>query len=201
MYHWMENSVASSPETTSQLLSQVRPHEIVDIQPSNEEHQKLMIRNTNTKKTKNTKQKNEASVERTRRWRRVSDRRIGKGIVVVVIGGGKKEGRGRGRIGEIGLGFGSAKDASGEIIGSGDALGGVEGSEPESGLLVRVPDLRRVAIPGTLPYSSVSDLGVYCASVDDLGGDYGGDLHPPVDGDELAREVDVGVGAAEDGSD
>ncbi|GAB2229287.1 hypothetical protein Droror1_Dr00023425 [Drosera rotundifolia] len=47
-----ETSVASSPKTITQLLSQVRPHEIMDIQSSNEEHQKLMVRKTNTKKTK-----------------------------------------------------------------------------------------------------------------------------------------------------
>ena len=62
-------------------------------------------------------------------------------VVVVVVGGH----------GEVGFGFGAAEVAGGGVIGAGGVLGGVEGAEPDAGLLAGVTDLGGVAAPWSLP--------------------------------------------------
>ncbi|GAB2234842.1 hypothetical protein Drorol1_Dr00004109 [Drosera rotundifolia] len=44
MFRWLDKHAPSSPEATLELLSQVKTHEIVELYPSNDETEKLLIK-------------------------------------------------------------------------------------------------------------------------------------------------------------
>ncbi|PON39391.1 hypothetical protein PanWU01x14_305700 [Parasponia andersonii] len=62
------------------------------------------------------------------------------------------------RRGEVGLGLGSAEGASRRVVGTRRVVGGVEGAEPDPGLLPGVSDLGRESPPRSLPHAPVPDL-------------------------------------------
>lgn len=72
----------------------------------------------------------------------------------------RRPGRGRGRRGqgEVGPRGGPAERSGGVVVGAGRHLGGVEGTQPDRGLLRRVPDLGGVPPRRPLPHAPVPDL-------------------------------------------
>lgn len=56
---------------------------------------------------------------------------------------------------EVELGFVAAESEGGLIVGSGSVLGCVEGAQPNTGSLVRVPDLGCPFAPWPLPHTSI----------------------------------------------
>lgn len=74
-----------------------------------------------------------------------------------------EKGGGSGK-GEIGFSFGAAEGYGSVVVSTGGILGGIEGAQPNSGLLQWVSDLRRESPPWPSANSSVSPLrpGYWC---------------------------------------
>jgi len=68
------------------------------------------------------------------------------------------EHRGSNNVGEVGFGLGTSERSGCGVVGPGGFLGGVEGSEPLSGLFPRIADLGGETAPGTLANASEMDL-------------------------------------------
>lgn len=62
------------------------------------------------------------------------------------------------REGEIGFGLGPTEGTRGGIVGACSILSGIEGAEPNTGLLPRVSDLGGESTPRPLPDAAESDL-------------------------------------------
>jgi len=68
------------------------------------------------------------------------------------------EHRGNNNVGEVGFGLGPSERSGSGVVGPGGFLGGVEGSEPLSGLFPGITDLGGETAPGTLADASVVGL-------------------------------------------